>query len=283
MEARFARHRAVSEALARLPDAALLGQHLGAGIGGSTARLDVDGVPVFVKRILLTGLERAHPHSTANLFELPAFYQYGVGSAGFGVWRELAAHQRATDWVLSGRCESFPLLHHWRIVEQQSEARPVEEMVAYWDGHPAVRKRLEALGTATACVLLFLEYVPFNLNEWFVEGAFDWVDDRLRAAVDFLNAAGMVHFDAHPRNVLCDGERLYVTDFGLALDAAFDLSTDESLFLASHQGFDRQNIERYLAPWASDRRYDQVAGEMNDFYARLVAGPKSGVGWAVRT
>lgn len=30
--------------------------------------------------------------STANLFGLPTFYQYGVGSAGFGARRELAVH-----------------------------------------------------------------------------------------------------------------------------------------------------------------------------------------------
>ena len=44
--------------------------------------LDVDGVAVFAKRIPLTDLELAHPHSTANLFELPVYCQYGVGGPG---------------------------------------------------------------------------------------------------------------------------------------------------------------------------------------------------------
>jgi hypothetical protein len=66
----------------------LLGEGVGhdAGIGGTTCTLDVDGVRVFAKKIRLTDIERRPEHwmSTANLFELPLFYLYGVGSAGFG-------------------------------------------------------------------------------------------------------------------------------------------------------------------------------------------------------
>ena len=57
--------------------------------GSQCGVIDVDGVKVFVKRISLTDLERAagNEGSTANLFDLPLHYQYGVGSAGFGAWR----------------------------------------------------------------------------------------------------------------------------------------------------------------------------------------------------
>ena len=62
------------------------------GLGAtSTFSLGVD--KVFVKRLPLTDIEAAHPYSTRNHFELPTFYSYGVGSAGFGAWRELAALQ----------------------------------------------------------------------------------------------------------------------------------------------------------------------------------------------
>jgi hypothetical protein len=63
---------------------------LGVGIGGGAATLTVGGVPVFAKRIPLTDLERRpeHVRSTANLFGVPAFCQYGVGGPGFGAWRE---------------------------------------------------------------------------------------------------------------------------------------------------------------------------------------------------
>ena len=59
-------------------------------------------------------LEAANPSSTANLFDLPLFYHYGVGSSGFGVWRELDACLRASAWALSGEGPHFPQVHHWR-------------------------------------------------------------------------------------------------------------------------------------------------------------------------
>ena len=45
-----------------------------------------------------------------------------------------------------------------------------------------------------------------------------------------MNERGMLHFDLHRHNVLTDGERLYVADFGLAVCADFDLSPAERAF-----------------------------------------------------
>lgn len=61
------------------------------GIGGNSALISIDDTPVFVKKVLLTDLEQLPQHlmSTENLFDLPLGHQYGVGSAGFGAWREL--------------------------------------------------------------------------------------------------------------------------------------------------------------------------------------------------
>jgi hypothetical protein len=73
------------------------------GIGGTTALLEIEGSTVFVKRIRgFTDIERQPEHvmSTANLIELPTFCQYGlsgIGSPGFGVWRELATHMMTTN------------------------------------------------------------------------------------------------------------------------------------------------------------------------------------------
>jgi len=60
------------EQLAALVDAAPV---LGNGIGGTAVRLEVDGTPVFAKRVALTDLERRPEYlrSTANVFDLPAF------------------------------------------------------------------------------------------------------------------------------------------------------------------------------------------------------------------
>ena len=95
---RLAAYADVSHALTGLSDdqlAELLarGQMLGSGIGGATVALDVEGIRVFAKKIPLTDIEMlpGNRSATANLFELPTFYQYPMGSAGFGAWRELAA------------------------------------------------------------------------------------------------------------------------------------------------------------------------------------------------
>lgn len=119
---RLLRHERVSAALTLLSDAALAGlvaaraEPGATGIGGHTATLSVAGTPVFVNQVPVTARDLAHPHSTANLFGLPMYCRYGVGSTGFGVWRELAAHRLTTGWVVSGRHAAFPLLHHWRVL-----------------------------------------------------------------------------------------------------------------------------------------------------------------------
>ena len=88
------------------------------GIGGTSATVEAGGVRVFVKQVPVTEreLRPGNVRSTANLFDLPGFYQYGLGSAGFGPWRELAAHIMTTNWVLSDEHRAFALLYHWRLL-----------------------------------------------------------------------------------------------------------------------------------------------------------------------
>ena len=88
------------------------------GMGGTSGSVEVDGVRVFVKQVPVTerDLLPGNVRSSANLFGLPGFYQYGLGSAGFGAWRELAAHIMTTNWVLSGEHRAFALLYHWRLL-----------------------------------------------------------------------------------------------------------------------------------------------------------------------
>ncbi|MGA5818036.1 hypothetical protein ACPC54_09275 [Kitasatospora sp. NPDC094028] len=80
---RVAAHARVATRLALLSDRRLAelvaaAAPAGAGVGGRCAELEVDGTPVFVKRVPLTDLELRpeHVRSTANLFGLPMFYQY---------------------------------------------------------------------------------------------------------------------------------------------------------------------------------------------------------------
>src|SRR5437870_13404953 len=73
----------------------------GAGWGRNHT-LDIGRSKVFVKRIPVTDLEYENLFSTRNLYDLPADYNYGVGSAGLGVFRELVTHLKTTNWVLAG-------------------------------------------------------------------------------------------------------------------------------------------------------------------------------------
>lgn len=284
-------------------------------------RLQVAGTPVFVKLVALTDLERrSSSRSTANLFELPSWYQYGVGSAGFGAWREVRTHELATGWVLDGTAPYFPLLHHWRVVQlpikplADEDLQNIERAVEFWDGSVAVRRRLHALAGASAAVALFLEYVPFTLEHWFLAqaaaseeatlSACALVEDQLMPAIRCMASHGVTHFDAHFHNVLTDGDRVYVSDFGLAAATHYETTATERQFLertahhdlayaaselvntlvtrcAAVQGPAERNA--YLRRCAREgatphlpervgeivRRYAPVAVVMNDFYWRL--------------
>ncbi|WNI22458.1 protein kinase family protein [Streptomyces sp. ITFR-16] len=268
--ARRAAHLEVSTRLSLMSDRSL-GEAvagaapLGSGIGGRSAELHVDGVRVFVKRVPLTDLELRpeNVRSTANLFGLPLFYQYGVGSAGFGAWRELAAHTLTTRWVLSDAYPDFPLMYHWRVLPDTppqgftDEFGGIEGAVAHWEGSGAVRGRLEAIGRSSASLVLFLEHVPHTLGAWLgdrraaaAKGGqappYARLDASLARGAAFMSARGFVHFDAHFGNVLTDGRSIRFADFGLALSSAFALSPQESAFLAGHLAYDRHYVAGHL-------------------------------------
>jgi len=227
------------------------------GVGGTSSILKIDEQMVFVKRIALTDLERKTENflSTANLFDLPLFFQYRLGSAGFGAGRELEAHKLTTEWVISGACTNFPLLYHWRILEGKRPApmtpRQTEVLniaVEFWDNSLAVRHRLEALHEASAHLLLFLEYIPETLHQWLLvqlgndgncaDSAVAKVEKDCNATSAFFSANNFVHFDAHFNNILSNGN-LYYSDFGLALSEQFDLEKEEVDFLRHHRSYDR--------------------------------------------
>ncbi len=241
---------------------------IGSGIGGTSALLEVAGSPVFVKRVPLTDLERQpeHVRSTANLFDLPVACHYGVGAIGgpgFGAWRELAVHTMTTNWVLAGQHDGFPLMYHWRALPGSTplpeEWADIERAVAYWGGGSQVRTRIEALNRASASIALFLEYIPQNLHQWLngqvaagdaaTDRACAMVERNLQDGVSFMNARGLLHFDAHFENILTDGHRLYFADYGLAISSRFELSPQEIDFAERHQDYDRSYTATYLVNW----------------------------------
>ncbi|MFG2115107.1 protein kinase family protein [Streptomyces sp. NPDC048718] len=304
--ARLAGYETVSTRLSLLSDHRLgevvaAATPLGSGIGGRSAELEVDGTRVFVKRIPLTDLELRpeNVRSTANVFELPMFYQYGVGSTGFGAWRELAVHTMTTNWVLGDEYAGFPLMYHWRVLP---DAPPegftdvfggLEGAVAHWEGSPAVRDRLEAIGRSSCSLVVFLEHIPHTLARWLADhresavpeggdgSPLRRVEEALMEGADFMSSRGLVHFDAHFDNVLTDGCRLYFADFGLALSSRFDLTADESGFLTNHLAYDRlytanhllqyhvldrvrgdTEHEIFLRDWIADRRPGDIPPEI---------------------
>lgn len=284
-------HAAISAALVALDDEALLARLAlappgGAGIGGTHTTLEVEGRTVFVKRVPLTDLERRHPHSTADLFGLPTYYQYGVGAAGFGAWRELAAHQLTTDAVLRGEIDCFPLLYHARVLPEPVRGyADLEAMVAFWHGSPAVRARLEALAVASASVVLFMEYLPRTLRVELREMVrhrdlrrIERVEGQLLAGAAWMRAQGFIHFDAHLDNLLTDGARVVLADFGLATSSAFERTAAEVEFAAAHAGHDRhylvtQLVNGVLAECAGATRWAERVAAID----RCVAGEDIGV------
>ena len=283
---RRARHLRIAGALRALDDEqvrALLqrGEPLGQGIGGSTVRVEVEGVPVFAKQLALTDLERRPEYSasTTNCFDLPAIAHYGINSPGFSTRREVALATSTSQAVVAGHADCFLLTHHSRqlpapltpAVAVHEELRDVEAVVAYWESSPAVRERLLALRSSTAVVVVFTEYQPLTLRQWLhqqaqleasprstptapsdpgpLQRAVEWAQAALRETVEQMQPLGLQHFDTHFDNVLTDGEHLWFVDFGLALSANFDLDPAERGFAAAHASYDESFVLTSLLNW----------------------------------
>jgi hypothetical protein len=252
---RLSARASLSDTLARLTDdelATLVGEapSLHPSVGGrSVVLVTIDSTPVFVKRIPLSDLERRpeHVRSTRNLFEIPLSCHYGHGGPGFNAWRELAASEIADGWVRAGACANFPLLYHWRVLPS-GRRDDADGDVGFWLESPNVRARLDAINAATAQLVFFVEYLPQNLLEWLTDQlragpdaaarGIDFVDAHLAPTIDFMHAHGLVHFDTHFENIVTDGERFCVGDFGLALSTDFDLTENEVAFQARHHRYD---------------------------------------------
>jgi len=146
--------------------------------------------------------------------------------------------------VATGQNEHFPLMYHWRLLPCEQD----ELNINYWENSPAIRQRVEALNQATTCIAVFLEYIPKNLHQYLqdemaigehhAEKALTWIDRDLKDINEFMLKQNLIHFDAHFNNILTDGKKLYLTDFGLALSSMFELSEIEMNFFKLHQTYD---------------------------------------------
>ncbi len=263
LAARRVRHELMSASLAARNDEELAAFLQAAptstvGVGGGSSVFDVEGVPVFAKRIPITDRELAHPHSTANLFDLPTYCQYGMhrlAGPGFGAWRELAANMIVTEGVLAGTAESFPLLYHWRVLPGRppvaSEHLDIDAVVAQFSGDPAVRIRFEELAGAVSSLVLFLEYVPYPLLDRLTDpvGGAGTLERQLFEVVAFLRSRELLHMDGHFANMRADDDRIYLVDFGLATSPRFDLSNAERDFVTHNVGHDADYAAMQLVNW----------------------------------
>jgi hypothetical protein len=204
---------------------------------------------VFVKRIPVTDLEYINMFSTKNLYDLPTYYNYGVGSAGFGAFRELLTHIKTTNWVLSEQIKNFPLMYHYRIVPKSQNSEDFDfqkhdDYVKYWNDSKNIGKYMLERANAQFELVLFLEHIPFTFASWISENPqkIPKMLGSLKLTTDFLRKNKIIHFDAHFYNIVTDGKQVYLTDFGLVLDKNFMLSKEEKMFFDQHVYYDYGEI-----------------------------------------
>lgn len=220
---------------------------------GTNQTLDLAEAKVFVKRVPVTKLEYDFLFSTANHYRLPPFCCYGLGSPGFNVFRELVTHLKTTHWVLQGEAACFPLLYHYRVLPfsgpyAQVDPQEHRSLIESWAGNESVgRYALERAGAPYQLVLC-LEHIPHVLESWLRDNPHRvrQVVTDAREAIAFLSHRGIIHFDAHFGNILTDGQQVYLTDFGLALDKGFALDEGEQRFFEQHTNYDTSELLRNL-------------------------------------
>lgn len=294
MTPRTEKYTLISNALAcksnaQLQDALLAGKVMHTGIGGRSVQIEIENHPVFVKQVPITELELQPIHlmSTANMFHLPMCYQYGIGSAGFSVWRELAAHIMTTNWVITGQCPHFPMMYHWRIIPEYSNTshwESTEKYMDYWENNERIATRVNQLNTAKSSVLLFLEHFPNNLYQHLKEVMSNCSDEdsiqylkKINKTFDtvftWMHDNQFLHMDAHFHNILADEENIYLSDFGLALSAHFDLSMREQTFINTHQHYDRcsYSVNLLHAVLTSRVGKDDWDSTLNDYLAQRLS------------
>ncbi|MFE7723126.1 serine/threonine protein phosphatase [Nocardia rhizosphaerihabitans] len=148
------------------------------------------------------------------------------------------------------------MLYHWRVLPGRSpiadEHADIDAVVASQGGCPAVRARLEALAAARSSLVLFCEYIPHSMADWLREnpaGKAAIVAEQLSEIVTFLADRELLHMDGHFGNLRSDGERIYLSDFGLATSPHFELSTAERDFAERHATHDADYAAMRLVNW----------------------------------
>ena len=93
-------------------------------------------------------------------------------------------------------------------------------------------RTLRAGGYTHVSLLIVAKWFEKNIDRL---GAFI---NEIPDTITFLQKNGIIHFDVHFNNILTDGNKPYLTDFGLALDKRFDLSETERAFFRENTHYD---------------------------------------------
>jgi len=214
---------------------------------GTNQIIIIKKAKLFVKRIPITDTEYKHLFSTKNRYRLPRNYYYGVdpAAAGAGVFRELAIHVKTTNWVLQGQIENFPLMYHYRIMPNPKRTSKMKEerqreFNKYWNNSKIKGKYIVDRFNSNYEAVLFLEYFPYTLKPWLNKNMdkLNYFVSEMKDTLSFLQKNGIIHFDVHWENIITDGNKPFLTDFGLALDKGFDLSSSERLFFKNNSYYD---------------------------------------------
>ena len=223
---------------------------------------------IFIKDIQLYKLFVNNPFDSSNLYNIPAFYNFGFGSAGINLWRELLLHIKTTNYVLSNKCNYFPLLYHYRIIENDDNKNINSglENMNNWDNNENIKKYLKDRHKSTHKIVLFLEYIPYVAYEYlekypnFISNFYEQSNEIIK----FCNKNGILHNDAHLGNYVIDEKKnVYLTDFGLSLDREFKLDKNEKKFMKYNHKLDNYYMIDNIIYYYIHLNFDKIKKKYN--------------------
>lgn len=218
---------------------------------------------IFIKAIPLSKLFKDNPFNTSNLYDLPVYYNFGFGSAGINPYRELLLHIKTTNYILLNKCEFFPLLYHYRIIEDDDNDNINSglDLMKYWDNDENIKIYLKDRIKSKHKIVFFLEYIPYvayhylENNRNFISNFYEQSNEIIK----FCNKNGILHNDAHLGNfIIDDNKKVYLTDFGLSLDEEFKLDKNEKKFMKYNHKNDYYYIIKNIIHHYFDLNYKKL-------------------------
>lgn len=252
--------------------------------------VSIDKINVFVKKLKVTQKEYDRMFDSSNMFDLSVFYNYGVGSYGMNIWRELLMHVKTTHNVLNNECTNFPLMYHYRIIKdtkhrKQNMIKKNDYYIKYWNSNDNIKKYLDEKNKSDFTLIIFLEHFPYTLRDWILKSKnIEKYYYQAYDIISFLNKKNILHFDAHLGNFVVDNDEiLYLIDYGLVIDKDFDLTKDEIKFFDQNIQYDKymicHNIINAIYDVMTDgsnrKKYQKMFG--NDFSKNTKSGIVFGV------